>query len=223
MIQVIPAVIPHSLEEIVNKFSAVRGLVQKVQVDILDGLYAPTTTWPFNGGLKDDFINIAEGKTKFPYSDEFDIEFDLLVVNPEQYVENFVKAGGKSFVFHIDSSSDISKSVSVAKKCGCEVGLGIKPSRDTDLLEPLLNDVHFVQFMGNDRVGYNGVELEHTVLSKIAVFHKSHPEIPLQIDIGVNFDTVPLLKKAGITRIVSGTTIFNSSDIMESINKLKEL
>jgi pentose-5-phosphate-3-epimerase len=70
-------------------------------------------------------------------------------------------------------------------------------------------------------VGYNGVELDLSVLPKISAFHDRYPDMPLQIDIGVNFETAPLLKKAGITRIVSGTTIYNSTDIKQAILSLQ--
>jgi ribulose-phosphate 3-epimerase len=221
MIEVIPAVVPHTLDEIKTKFRAVLGLVKKVQIDVVDGFYAPTTTWPFNGGLKDDFVGIAESDGKMPYYDDFLIEFDLFVVNPIQYLDKFIKVGGRGFVFHIDSTQDMTACIETAKLAGSEVGLGIRPSKDTALLESFVNKIDFVQFMGNDRVGYNGVELDLSVLPKISAFHDRYPDMPLQIDIGVNFETAPLLKKAGITRIVSGTTIYNSTDIKQAILSLQ--
>jgi ribulose-phosphate 3-epimerase len=94
---------------------------------------------------------------------------------------------------------------------------------DTDLLTPFLPDVQFVQFMGNDRVGHNGVELDPKVLDKIKQFHETHPAIPLQIDIGVSLETAKSLIDAGISRLVSGSAIFNSPDMKKAIQDLQSM
>ena len=77
--------------------------------------------------------------------------------------------------------------------------------------------------MGSDRVGYNGVELDQGVYEKISDFRKVYPAMPIQVDIGVNMETAPLLIKAGATALVSGSTLFGSENIGEAIEKFKNL
>ena len=223
MIEIIPAIIPQNLNHLREQFGKILGLVKKVQIDIVDGKYAEAKSWPFKDDQYDEFIKIVRGEEKFPYIDDFDLEIDMLVLHPIEYLSDFISLGAKSFVFHIDSTDHLKECIETVKSAGCKVGLGIKPSGDMALLESFLPKADFVQFMGNDRVGYNGVELDLNVLEKIKDFHSRHPSISIQIDIGVNVDTISQLKEAGVSRFVSGSSIFNAPDPKEAITGLQNL
>ncbi len=221
MIEVIPAVIPLNLSIVRERFLKVLGLVQKVQVDIVDGEYAPTKTWPFNDVQFDEMIKMVRGEEKFPYVNDFILEVDMLTLHPIEYISDFISIGAKSFVIHLDSTDHLDECIETIKNSGCEIGIGVKPSGNMDLLESYITKIDFVQFMGNDRVGYNGVDLDPRVIEQIENFHNRHPSLPLQIDIGVNLETAPTLVKAGISRLISGSAIFNAPDISQAIQKLR--
>lgn len=222
MIEIIPAIIPQNLTIIRERFGKVLGLVKKVQMDIVDGRYAPVKTWPFAGD-SEDLMRLARGEEKFPYIDDFILEVDMLVKHPIEYIPDFISIGAKSFVIHIDSTDHMEICLGTIKSASCEAGLGIKPSGDVSLLESFLPQADFVEFMGNDKVGYNGVELDKKVLVKISEFHKRHSSVPIQIDIGVNEETIPELKEAGVSRFISSSAIFSAPDTKEAIIKLQNL
>ncbi len=211
MIEIIPAVIPKDFDEIKEKFSKVLGLAKKVQIDIVDGDYAPNRTWPFNPG---------QNVTKLLFKDDFILEIDMLVRNPTKYIPDLIKAGARSFVIQIDSCPNLEECIDLVKSSGCFVGLGVKPSIGLDLAENLFSKLDFLEFMGNDKVGYSGVELDLSVLEKIREF-RSHSDLPIQIDIGVNFDTASSLIQAGATGLVSGSAVFTGDDIEENIKRLQ--
>lgn len=223
MIDIIPAVIPQNLNIVREQFGKILGAVKKVQMDIVDGDYAPVKTWPFVDKNSDELMKLGRGEERFPYIDDFILEVDMLIFHPIEYVSDFISLGAKSFVIHIDSTDHIKQCLDTIKDSGCGVGLGIKPSVDVDLLQPFLPQIDFVQFMGNDRVGFNGVELDPKVLEKIKYFHEHHPSMPIQIDIGVNEETIPKLKAVGVSRFISGSAIFNSPDPKLAIIKLQSL
>jgi ribulose-phosphate 3-epimerase len=77
--------------------------------------------------------------------------------------------------------------------------------------------------MGNDRIGYNGVDLDRSVLQKIKTFHERHPSVPIQIDIGVSEETIPELKKIGVSLFISNSAIFNSPNPQETLKKLQNI
>lgn len=218
LIQIIPAVIPDTLDTIREKFALVRGVTEKVQVDFVDGKYAPVTSWPFN--TEGDFT-----LEKFPFIDELKIEADIFVQEPREFLLKLIRVGFKDFVIHLDSVDSVQKfseCLELAKSALGEVGIGIKPSGDLEKLEFFLNKCNFVQFMGNDNVGHHNVELDETVLDKIKNFHAAHPEKPIQIDIGVTFDTARKIKEAGVTRLVSGSDVFESEfPVSQAIEKLQ--
>jgi len=221
MIQIIPSIIPKDLNVVREKLRKVLGLVKKVQIDVVDGKYAPVETWPFVDKNSDEFMKIARGEEKFPFIDNFILEVDMLILHPAEYLSDFISLGAKSFVIHIDSTDHIKECLDAIKNSGCEAGLGIKPSIDVDLLQPFLPQVDFVQFMGNDNVGHNGIEFDNSVINKIKYFHDKHPSAEIQIDIGVNEETIPKLKEVGVYRFISGSTVFNAPDIKEILTKLQ--
>lgn len=221
MIEIIPAVIPSNLSIIREKFSRVVGIVKKVQIDIVDGVFAPPITWPFGKEQGDELLQMVRGEEKFPFVDELDVEIDMLILHPIETIPDLLTIGIKSFVVHIDSTDHVKECIKTIKNAGRRVGIALKPSIDLEALQPYILDVDFVQFMGNDRVGYNGVELDEKVLEKIKTLHDSHPSIPIQIDIGVNFDTAHSLIEAGATSLISGSAIWNSENIKDAIIKLQ--
>jgi len=221
MIEIIPAIIPQNLKIVREKFDKILGLVKRVQIDIVDGEYAPVKTWPFIDKNSDDLVKLIRGEEKFPHIDDFVLEVDMMVFHPIEYLGDFISLGAKSFVIHIDSTDHIRECLDTIKNSGGEAGLGIKPSVDVDLLQPFLPKADFVQFMGNDKVGHNGIEFDNAVINKIKYFKEKHPATTIQIDIGVNEETIPKLKEVGVTRFVSTSSVFNAPNIKEEIIKLQ--
>lgn len=223
MTDIIPSIIPQDLNIVREKLGQILGLVKKVQIDIVDGQYAPTKTWPFIEKNSDDLMKLARGEEKFPHIDNFILEIDMMILHPIEYLGDFISLGAKSFVIHVDSTDHIKECIDTIKNSGCEAGLGIKPSVDVDLLQPFLPQADFVQFMGNDTIGRNGIELDNSVINKIKYFNEHHPSVVIQVDIGVNEETIPKLKDAGVSRFISGSAIFSSPNIKEAITKLQSL
>ena len=223
MIEIIPAIIPQNLNIVRDRLGKVLGLVKKVQIDILDENYAPAKTWPFNGNQFEQMRRISGGEERFPYVDDFILEIDMLVLHPIEYLSDFISLGAKSFIIHIDSTDHVEECLETIKASNGQIGLGIKPSGDISLLESFLPEADFVQFMGNDRVGYSGVDLDENVLDKIKELHERHSSMPIQVDIGVNEKTIPKLKEVGVDLFVSGSSLFNAPDITEAITKLQSL
>jgi ribulose-phosphate 3-epimerase len=223
MTEIIPSIIPQNLNIVKEKLEQLLGLVKKVQLDIVDGQYAKVLTWPFVEKNSDDLMKLAKGEEKFPYIDDFLLEIDMMIFHPIEYINDFISLGAKSFVIHVDSTDHIRECLETIKNLGCEAGLGIKPSVDMDLLQPFLPQADFVQFMGNDKIGHSGVELDDSVINKIKYFHEKHPSTTIQIDIGVNEETIPKLKAAGVSRFISGSSIFNSPSVKEAIKTLQTL
>ncbi|OHB15843.1 MAG: hypothetical protein A2431_01115 [Candidatus Zambryskibacteria bacterium RIFOXYC1_FULL_39_10] len=223
MIEIIPSTIPQNLNIVRERFGKILGMAKKVQIDIVDGNYAPSKTWPFNGNQFEEMMKIVREEEKFPYIDEFVLEIDMLVLHPIEYISDFISLGAKSFVIHIDSTDHVEECIETIKSANCEIGLGVKPSGDISVIESFLPELDFVQFMGNDRVGYNGVDIDENVVEMIKNFHHSHSSVPIQIDIGVNQKTIPTLKDAGVFSFVSSSSIFNAPDVKEALTNLQSL
>lgn len=240
MIEVTPAILESELEDIRGKLAMVSGLSPLVQIDVCDGKFVTSKTWPFVKGGMEEFARITAEDEGFPFWDSIDFEIDLMVRHPETMAFDWVRAGAKSIVLHIESAPDILSTIEklreeygTAKNEAFGLQIGISLSVDTpiedvfEILNMVDEDgdsiVDFVQFMGMSpgHVGFQHQGLDERVLEKISDLRGLYPNISIVVDGGVDFDNASELISAGATRLVSGSTIFESGDIAKAIDDLK--
>ncbi|KKP76360.1 MAG: hypothetical protein UR72_C0002G0006 [Parcubacteria group bacterium GW2011_GWC1_35_21] len=77
--------------------------------------------------------------------------------------------------------------------------------------------------MGIEKVGFQGQEFNKKVLENIKILKERFPDLVISVDGGVNFETVPLLIEAGAMKLIIGSTIFNTDDIVGTIEEFKNL
>jgi len=237
MIEIIPAILPKDLDDLRDKMAQVSGLTPLVQIDICDGKFVPSKTWPYVKGGMAEFERIKAEDEGFPFWDSLDFEIDMMIKKPETVVEDWVKAGAKRLILHLESAPNILETIEklraeygTAKEetFGLEIGvaLDIKTSNEEvykilDLIDEEGNSIiDFVQFMGIDNVGFQGQEFDDQVLEKISDLRNLYPNIPISVDGGVSFDNAADLISAGATRLISGSAIFESDDIARAIHDL---
>ncbi|MFA7252254.1 MAG: hypothetical protein WC027_00110 [Candidatus Paceibacterota bacterium] len=238
MIEITPAILEESIEEIRGKMALVSGLAPLVQIDICDGKFVTRKTWPYVRGGMDEFARISAEDEGFPFWDSLDFEVDMMVRQPEEMVHDWIKAGAKSVILHLGSSPDIlglieklREEYGTAKEEAFGLRIGVALSTDTDneevfeILDMIDEDgdsiIDFVQFMGIDQIGFQGQEFNESVLEKISDLRGMYPNIEIAVDGGVNFDNAADLISAGATRLVSGSAIFESGDVAKALDDLK--
>lgn len=220
MIQVIPTVLPESFEELRDKVEKVAHLVPLVQLDVVDGVHAPSVTWPFKNDAAEWFEKLVSGEERLPHGDTLQYELDFMVCAPEVVLDAWMAIGFKQFIIHLESTHDMAGIIQRLKNVGVGVGIALKPSTHNDELVPYIDSIDFVQCMGSDKIGYHGVELDPQVLEKIRELHVQYPDLTLGVDIGVNFETAPQLIKAGVTRLAAGSAILHSDDPEDALRRL---
>jgi len=238
MTEVLPAIIPTSYEDLTCKMSAVKGIVKLVQVDICDGKFVHSKSWPYVGDFENHFEKIiTEEQEGFPFWENMDYEADLMIETTQVAVENWIKAGAKAIVLHIESSpklldiiKEIRKIYSYAGDSVANVEIGIALNIDTPnevLYEFLDKDVQgrtladFIQFMGIKKIGYQGQEFDEEVYEKISDLRKKYPTTVISVDGGVNFDNYKDLIKAGANKLISGSAIYDSENIKEAVEEMR--
>jgi len=237
MIEIIPAILPKDLDDLRDHMATVSGLAPLVQIDVCDGKFVPSKSWPYIKGGMDEFARITAEDEGFPFWDSLDFEVDLMVKKPEEVVDSWVKAGAKRLVLHLESSGKILQTIEklradygTAKEetFGLEIGVAVDIQTPNEELYEILDMIDeegdsiidFVQFMGIDKVGFQGQEFDDQVLEKISDLRGAYPNIAISVDGGVNFDNAADLISAGATRLISGSAIFESGDITEAIHNL---
>jgi ribulose-phosphate 3-epimerase len=231
MIEIIPAIMPKSFEDLGNKLAHVASHTKTVQLDIMDGKFVRSRSWPYYTSDRESFENLLNESDGLPYWDKVDFEFDLMIENPEETIDDWITAGATRIIVHIESTRKLEE---IVKKMHArfaydesivpiiELGLALNIDTPTNLILPHLEDIQFVQFMGIETIGLQGEPFAERVVDKIRDFHNAHPEVMISVDGGVNFDTAKILVEAGAKRLVSGSAIFEG-DVAGNIEHFKSL
>ncbi len=220
MVEIIPAIMPQDIDDLEHQISLVASYVKMVQLDIMDGKFVRPKTWPY---IKDrgTFEALATESEGLPQWQKVDFEIDLMVSHPENIIEEWIAIGATRLIIHVESTTILSEIVEKYHERGIELVLALNIDTPIDSVLPYLEDVHAIQFMGIAHIGYQGEAFDERVINKIRDFHNAHPEVIISVDGGVNLDTAPLLKEMGVHRLVSGSTIFNSGNVVQAIRNLE--
>jgi ribulose-phosphate 3-epimerase len=221
-LEIVPALLPEDFSHLKEEIEHVKNAVKWVQIDVVDGKFAPTKTWPYNNRDKKEWENLLSQDEGLPGWEKLNFEIDLMVEDQLSAARDWISAGVSRVIAHIESFDDesVDELISYKEQYGVEIVLSLVPSTPNSVLDPYLDRIDGVQFMGNDKIGHHGVELDESVLEKIAQLRAKKPEMPIGIDIGVNEDTVFDLRDAGVTRFSSGSMILKSENPREKVQEV---
>lgn len=240
MIEIIPAILPESIDDLRDKLSLVSGLAPLAQIDVCDGKLTPSKTWPYKKGNDETFLRIIAEEEGFPFWDSIDFEVDLMVKHPEEIIDDWIHAGAKRVIIHIESTPDVLELVKHIRKkyqsasesfFGIQIGLALNIETPNELLYELLNkmderansQIDFVQFMGIENIGFQGEPFDERVFEKISELRENFPDTIISVDGGVSLENAPDIIAAGANRLVSGSAIFESGDIGGTIEEFQSL
>jgi ribulose-phosphate 3-epimerase len=220
--EIIPAILPKNFKELEEKTEAINGIASLVQVDICDGKYVPTITWPY-WKQDPDFEAILKEERGMPFWETVNYEFDLMIENPtEDDARKWLSAGAERMVLHLGSSKDLNPVIDVLNGL-VEVGIAVSSADNIEDLAKYINKIQFVQIMGIRKPGFQGSRFENATFDIIKKVKELYPDITIQIDGGVSMDNAEELKNAGVARLVAGSAIFNSDDIVDSLEQFRTI
>ncbi len=241
MTEIIPAILPKNYEDLKNKIALVKGFVPMVQIDICDGAFVKSLTWPFavpseegvaESDLDTHFLNILHEQEGLPFWEDIEFELDLMVSDAVQNFDIYTKLGPKRMIFHFEAQeiqNDVEEfnhfleGIDMYIRDSIEFGLAVNPNTDLEKYTKILNNVDFVQLMGIDEIGYQGQVFNQKVIDNIKKLREQFSSLVISVDGGVNLEIGGLLVDAGVDRLVVGSAIFNTSDIIDSIENFKNL
>lgn len=218
---------PKNLSELENAARAVVHAADFVQVDVMDGVFVPEISWPFPR-VERELMPFKNEEYGLPAWENLNYEFDLMIRNPEKFVETFVTMGAMRLIFHYESAppEKLHEAIQKTKDLLTETAIAINPDTPNDVLDEFLDGdqpVDFVQFMGIAKIGYQGEAFDERVIPKISALRKKYPDIIISVDGGVNKESVPKLIAAGATRLAAGSAVFAGGNPREAIHELENL
>lgn len=219
MIEIIPAILPHDFREVEDKASQVASLVSRVQVDIVDGVFAPQKTWPFTND-HGEFVSLVKEERGLPQWESLSYEIDMMVADPARLFDEWVAVGASALIVHRESLSKgaLDDIFLRSEERTIDIGIALKPKTDIADIEAWIEKAAFIQCMGSNTIGQQGTALDESVYEKISDIHARFPQVTISVDIGVNRMTAPKLIASGATKLVSGSAIFGSESVRESID-----
>jgi len=181
-------------------------------LDVMDGVFVPELT--FGAKMVADLRPLS--RTIF--------DVHLMTVNPERLIESFARAGADFITFHHEAALHAHKIISSIKELGKKAGISIVPSTPVSVIEETLPFVDLVLVM-TVNPGYGGQKLITQCLDKVKRLVRLREEngyaYYISIDGGVNPETAPLARDAGIDVFVAGEAFFKAADKAAMASLLK--
>jgi ribulose-phosphate 3-epimerase len=185
------------------------GGADLIHLDVMDGHFVP------NISIGIPVIAAMKKVCKVP----FDVH--LMISDPYFYIDDFIKAGADIITFHIECDSDIDKTIDKITAGGCKASLAVKPNTDIEAVYPYLDKLSMVLVMTVEP-GFGGQSFMESTMPKIEKLRAKCPELDIQVDGGINPDTVKIAGRAGANVMVAGSAVFNSKNPKETIKLLKQ-
>ncbi len=183
-----------------------------IHFDVMDGIFVNNISYG---------IPVLSAIRK--HTDMF-IDAHLMIVDPLRYVDAFVDNGADMITFHIESHSDIGRTIRAIKNRGVMAGLSIKPSTPVSALYPYINSLDNVLVMTVEP-GFGGQGFMEDMLPKIEELRsyinthglKTH----IQVDGGINDQTAKMVRYAGADILVAGSYLFKAEDMAEAVENMR--
>jgi ribulose-phosphate 3-epimerase len=219
MVDIIPAILPKDFIELRTSLARLRLLSSFVQIDICDGVYVPSITWPY--GDTREFEEILRGDEGLPFWQDFQFEFDLMVLHPEEVIQDWIDVGASRIIVHNQSTQKLSSVLDILDLAGVEVGIALGVEENISVIDEYKKRIAFVQCMGIAEIGVQGNPHDKRVLNQIRAIREQYPELVVSVDGGVSMDTVTELVEAGAQRLVSGSGILNAKEPKDAYKEMK--
>jgi ribulose-phosphate 3-epimerase len=227
MPEIVPAIIAKDFNELKEKIKLVEPYVEAVQLDVMDGIFAPNKTW-------DEPDDLEKIKTKLIF------EAHLMIEKPQTVTERWLESKVKRIILHWEALEKIHGHemtpyktasrpgfpvidlVEEAHRHNKELGIAINLKTPISALDSFINDIDAVQFMGIAQIGFHGHPFEEKVIPKIIALRAKYRDVKIEVDGGINSQNAKKIAQAGADILVVGSSVFESGDVGEAINKLKE-
>lgn len=185
-----------------------------VHIDVMDGVFVPNITY----GTK--IVKTCDKIT------DMVLDVHLMIEHPEKHIDEFAASGSDYISVHAEACPHLHRVIQQIKSHGVKAGVALNPSTPLSAIEWVINDLDFVLIMSVNP-GFGGQKFIPESIDKIKKLKKMIDErnlnIEIQVDGGVNSDTIKSVKDAGANVFVAGSAIFKTKDYAETISKFRKI
>lgn len=205
-IQISPSLLSADFGRLNEEIASVEAFSDSLHVDVMDGHFVPNLT--FGAPV------VRCIKSSLP------LECHLMVEHPENYLEDFKKAGAHMFIFHVETTKDPLGLIAKIHELGMKAGVSLNPPTPVSSVEGLIQDVDSVLVMSVNP-GFGGQAFIPDALEKIRRLRSLSGDLEIAVDGGINAETGRQCKEAGANVLIAGSYIFGAGDRKGAINSLR--
>lgn len=204
-IKIVPSIIAALQSEFEEKINLVRDFADTIQLDIMDGIFVPNESLNFS-------FKLPETNCQF--------EAHLMVDNPDNWVKrNWQKVD--TVLIPIESCEKPKEFIKFFKDRK-KIGFALNPETPSEAIKDYLDKINQVLIM-TVNPGFYGSKFLPETLEKVRELRKLRPELDIEVDGGINPETIRMAFEAGANFFVSGSYIMNSKDPKQAIENLRKL
>ena len=209
-----PSILSADFSKLGDEIKAVEAAgADWIHADVMDGHFVPNITI---GPL---IVEAVKRVTDLP------IDVHLMIENPANYIPAFAEAGASFISVQVETCIHLNRTVQLIKDCGAQAGVVLNPSTPLANLEWVLEDVDYVLIMSVNP-GFGGQAFIPSSLDKISALRQQIQDrglsVLIEVDGGVNKQTIAEIASAGADVFVAGSAIFGSKDYQNTIQSFRQ-
>ncbi len=213
MIKISPSILSSDYGNLSSELKRMEACgADMLHIDVMDGHFVPNIT------LGAPIVKCIRKSSTLP----FDVH--LMISDPYKYIPDFVNAGSDIITFHAEADSDIEKTIDLILASGKKAGLSVKPKTPVEAVYPYLDKLSMVLVMTVEP-GFGGQSFMEDMMPKVSAVRSEIDrrglDVDIQVDGGINKDTISIAAKAGANVFVSGNAIFSSDNAEKTIADFK--
>lgn len=215
MVQIVPSILSADFAHLAAEIERVeRGGVTMLHIDIMDGHFVPNLT--IGPPVVESIRKITRSR----------LDVHLMIDDPDRYAPVFIQAGADQVSVHQEACVHLNRTVRMIQSEGALAGVVLNPATPVAMLDEILDVADYVLVMSVNP-GFGGQQFIPRALDKVRALSHNRQERRLQfsieIDGGITLDNLPDVVRAGCDWIVTGSSVFHTSDPAATVAEMRQI